>query len=330
MENAILDPETGHPLPEDAIIRVLHITSRVHVYTLPPNTISTTRGYQAATWTADPRNPIFTGRLRVLETSFSLPSSSKSTPPSPPPAPAPAQQSQQQQQQQQPTQETNDAPQQHLKVTILLEDPSSGALFAACPYDHPRAVQPTADSSRFFALRVRDPSGKQRATLGVGFEDRAEAFDFGVALQEAGRGLAAMGVEGFSSSSSSSSSFSAAAGGAGEGVVGSGSGTTGAGKEGGEGGAGGGKDWSLKEGETITVKLSGTRFGRRAASGSSDGTSGGGGKETTGQSLAAFALPPPPPPPSSTRSAREERAQKRLSAQAQQLGFDDGQFGEFA
>jgi hypothetical protein len=50
--------------------------------------------------------------------------------------------------------------------------------------------------------------------------------------------------------------------------------------------------------------------------------------------LASFSLAPPPPPSSSGGnvvggvSAREARAQKRLSAQ--QLGFDDGQFGEFA
>ncbi|KAL2267435.1 hypothetical protein VTJ83DRAFT_4712 [Remersonia thermophila] len=322
MENAILDPETGQPLPEDAIVRVLHITSRIHVYTLPPNAIATTRGYQAASWTADPRNPIFTGRLRVLETSFSLPASQ----------PTPESQQEQQQQQQQPPpqqQSGDDTSQQHLKITILLEDPATGALFAACPYDHPRAVQPTADSSRFFALRVRDPSGKQRATLGVGFEDRAEAFDFGVALQEAGRGLAAVGVAGFSSSSATAAAAAATTTAAAAAAAAVAGGEGPAGFE--PGSAGAGKDWSLKEGETITVKLSGTRFGRRAASGSSDGASSGAGdKETAGQSLSAFALPPPPPPPSSARSAREERAQKRLSAQAQQLGFDDGQFGEFA
>ena len=80
------------------------------------------------------------------------------------------------------------------------------------------------------------------------------------------------------------------------------------------------RDLSLKEGETITVNLAGTRFGRRAGRSDSQGEK----KEGEGaQSLSSFALPPPPPP-----SAREVRAQKRLSAQ--QLGFDDGQFGEFA
>ncbi|KAL2159432.1 hypothetical protein VTH06DRAFT_2437, partial [Thermothelomyces fergusii] len=78
-------------------------------------------------------------------------------------------------------------------------------------------------------------------------------------------------------------------------------------------------------GETITVNLAGTRFaGRRAARSEPQG--GEKKEEKEGgepQSLSSFALPPPPPP-----SAREVRAQKRLSAQ--QLGFDDGQFGEFA
>jgi hypothetical protein len=81
------------------------------------------------------------------------------------------------------------------------------------------------------------------------------------------------------------------------------------------------RDLSLKEGETITVNLAGTRFGRRAGRSGSQGERKEG--EGGGGGLASFSMPPRPPP-----SAREVRAQKRLSAQ--QLGFDDGQFGEFA
>ncbi|KAH6856841.1 hypothetical protein B0I37DRAFT_403315 [Chaetomium sp. MPI-CAGE-AT-0009] len=195
-------------------------------------------------------------------------------------------------------QDDEDQPQQ-LKVDILLEDPSTGSLFAAAPYTAPAAVEPTTDSSRFFALRVRDPASGHKATLGVGFEERSEAFDFGVALQEASRALgwAQPGAGG------------AAAQGGGNLLGG-----LGAGEE--------KRDLSLKEGETITVNLAGTRFGRRAGRSDSQGERKEG-EGAAGQSLSSFALPPPPPP-----SAREVRAQKRLSAQ--QLGFDDGQFGEFA
>ncbi|KAL2177120.1 uncharacterized protein P884DRAFT_201263 [Thermothelomyces heterothallicus CBS 202.75] len=292
--SATIDPATGRPLPPDAIVRILHITPKVHVYSIPRDAVATAAGYAAASWTADPRNPIFTARLRVLETSFTTSSSSPETKGG--------------------EEEEEQEGELQIKVDILLEDPSTGSLFAAAPYTTPAAVEPTTDSSRFFAVRVQDPSGKQKATLGVGFEERSEAFDFGVALQEATRAL------GRSRPGSSS-------GGARQGASG--------GKSGGGGGGGGAKagagagaaeekrDLSLKEGETITVNLAGTRFaGRRAARSESQG----GKKKEEGeepQSLSAFALPPPPPP-----SAREVRAQKRLSAQ--QLGFDDGQFGEFA
>ncbi|GAB1318686.1 NECAP PHear domain-containing protein [Madurella fahalii] len=314
LTSSTIDPATGQPLPPDAIVRVLHVTHPVHVYSIPPGTLSTKAGYAAASWTSDPRSHIFTARLRVLETSFTSSTASPSTPdPSnsnsnedssatPPPPP--------------PTTTTT------LKTDILLEDPSTGALFAAAPYTSPAVVDPTSDSSRFFALRVQDPTGGKKATLGIGFEERSEAFDFGVVLQEAQKALGWVGT--------------------------SGGGATGTGRKGG-GGAGTGlgsgdaegpeekRDLSLKEGETITVNLKGTRFGRRISNSHEKGA-GGNREDDGGRSLASFALPPPPgssgsgggggaflPPPP---SAREVRAQKRLSAQ--DLGFDDGQFGEFA
>jgi len=257
--------------------------------------VSTTKGYAAASWTTDPRNHIFTARLRVLETSFSAASST--TP----------------QLRTNPQTEETSAEEEEtsLKIDILLEDPTTGSLFAAAPYTSPATVEPTTDSSRFFAVRVQDPSGKQKATLGIGFEERSEAFDFGVALQEAGRAL------NWSSTSTAGSGQGLKVGG-----------SSGAGGKGGSGLLGAGeeekRDLSLKEGETITVNLAGTRFGRRAAGRvGSVGEKKDGDDEAGGGGLASFALPPPPPP-----SAREVRAQKRLSAQ--QLGFDDGQFGEFA
>jgi hypothetical protein len=96
------------------------------------------------------------------------------------------------------------------------------------------------------------------------------------------------------------------------------------------------RDYSLKEGETITVNLGGTRFGRKARDAVSPVEGGGGG------GLSGFSLPPPPaapgiggapaggaliPPPPPPPGGREK---KRLSQSAEQLGFDDGKFGEFA
>lgn len=46
-------------------------------------------------------------------------------------------------------------------VTIKLEDRMSGELFAACPVEsYPGvAVEAVMDSSRYFVLRLKDPTG---------------------------------------------------------------------------------------------------------------------------------------------------------------------------
>ncbi|KAK3988516.1 adaptin ear-binding coat-associated protein 1 [Cladorrhinum sp. PSN332] len=270
---SLMDPATGLPLPADAIVRILQITPKVHVYAIPPDSLpSLSSGYQASTWTSIPNNPIFTARLRILETST----------------------------------ESDDST--DIKVDIILEHPTEGTLFAAAPYTTPAIVTPCSDSSRFFALRVQDPASKKKATLGIGFEERSEAFDFGVVLQECGKHL-------FPSQQPSVPKRTEI-------------------KEKEEEK----RDLGLKEGETITVNLGGTKFGRRVRAVSGANESKAENKPLNSfalsppPSLNSFALPPPPgsgsgaiaPPP----NAREARAQKRLSAQ--QMGFDDGQFGEFA
>jgi hypothetical protein len=194
-----------------------------------------------------------------------------------------------------------------VKTDILLEDPKSGELFAAAPYTEASVVEQVLDSSRFFAVRVQGEGGR-KAVLGIGFEERSEAFDFSVALQEVRRTL---GLE---------------------------IGGTGAGKPGSKTKAPAAKeevkrDFSLKEGETITVNFGNKGIGRRKVSNQSEDSS------------AGFSLPPPPggsssgggflPPPP---TAEEVRAKNKLNqssdtSKSQQsiedLGFDDGEFGEF-
>ncbi|XP_019852765.1 PREDICTED: NECAP-like protein CG9132 [Amphimedon queenslandica] len=72
---------------------------------------------------------------------------------------------------------------------IKLED-RSGELFAVCPVDSfpGLAVEPVSDSSRYFVLRLKDPSGRH-AFVGLGFQDRGDAFDFNVSLMEHFKGI---------------------------------------------------------------------------------------------------------------------------------------------
>ncbi|KAI1150821.1 hypothetical protein F4825DRAFT_452064 [Nemania diffusa] len=255
-----IDPATGQALPADAIQRVLFIIGNVHVYNVPPMTPG--KGHVAASWTADGNSrQIFTARLRVLETAI-----------------------------------TQASGEEKVKADIILEDQRTGQLFAAAPYTAAAIVEPAYDSSRFFALRVQDGAGR-KATLGIGFEERSDAFDFGVALQEAQKtlGWAQGGLPGQKPAEEKKDSVEK-------------------------------RDLSLKEGETITVNLP-ARFGRRKPQA---------GEEVSGGSLSSFSLPPPPsagtskgggippPPPAPSTSSRA----KRLSAA--NLGFDDGKFGEFA
>lgn len=266
----LIDPTTSTRLPPDSIQRILFLSPTVHVYNPPPPASS--KGHIAASWTSPVSRQIFTARLRILETAIPTPQGGEK-----------------------------------LKADILLEDPKTGELFAAAPYTTPAVVEQVADSSRFFAVRVQDPSGR-KAGLGIGFEERSDAFDFSVALQEIRKTLGLDVVAGDPRRPAKKETDASKVE----------------------------RDFSLKEGQTITVNLGGkTGKGRRSlgassSSGSSDAPSSGG-----------FSLPPPPsgqasflPPPP---SAQEVKAQKRLSqTQATpapgsigDLGFDDGEFGEF-
>lgn len=271
------------PPTSDAIQRVLFIASTVHVYNIPP--LTSNKGYTASVWTADNNaRQIFTARLRVIETAIPFPL---------------------------PNNNNEDAG-ESLSTEILLEDPSTGELFAKAPYTDAGAVEAVLDSSRFFAVRVVGDGG-MKATLGIGFEERGEAIDFGICLQECRRVL---GLETVSEKKTSAAKAKV------EAEV--------------------KRDYGLKEGETIVVDIG--RKGRRK---DGDGDGGGGG-ESRGAENALFSIKPPPPGPSEKvgggvipmlappPSAQDVRAEKRRSRGSEhlektpaELGFDDGEFGEF-
>lgn len=285
-----IDPSTGNILPPDAIQRVLLIAPSVHVYQIPP--LTSNKGYVAASWTADNnKRQIFTACLRILETS--IPVTASATQPE----------------------------SENVKVDILLEDPSNGQLFAAAPYTAPNVVEQVLDSSRFFAIRVMGEGGR-KATLGIGFEERSEAFDFSVGLQEVRKTL---GIEPGGPKAGSSKKV--------------------------EQEVSEKKDFSLKEGETITVNIGG-KGRRNAAPAKIDESKSLGGDAD----LASFSLPPPPggggfggtpllsPPPGAQTSSKAQKRLSRTSSPSpipgiesifqkeksiEDLGFDDGEFGEF-
>jgi len=146
---------------------------------------------------------------------------------------------------------------------IRLEDATTGEVFAQAPYDSTgAAVEATLDSSRYFVLRVED-SGK-KAYIGVGFIERAESFDFNVALQDyTKRQKALLNPQTPTGESSSSASPHLPTGPK--------------------------KDYSLQPGQTFSIniphgiKKTGGQGGHKSAS--SGGGGGGGG----------FPLLPPPP-----------------------------------
>lgn len=193
---------------------------------------------------------------------------------------------------------------QTIKADIVLEDPKTGDLFAAAPYTTEAAVQQALDSSRFFAVRVVGEGG-MRATLGIGFEERSEAFDFSIALGDVRKVL---GLDA-----------------AGQGAKAIPKGAKPAVQE-------PRKDFSLKQGETIHVELGGR--GRRVRESSANQASAG------ANNTALFSIQPPPtgasgsmpvlvPPPSAGHLEAQKSPSRNGKTQAEEFGFDDGEFGEF-
>ena len=296
-------PPSSEPEVTETVTRVLYSTPLVHVYAIPP--LQSNRGHVASVWTSSPQNEIFTCGVRIVETS----NSSDISAPSPllkPPLKTEA-----------------------VTIDILLEDPNSSELFAGAPYTHASVVEPTTDSSRFFAVRVTGEGGR-KAVLGLGFEERSDALDFSITLQDARKIL---GLEATTPSTPSTPSSSVTPR------------TTGL------SGARNARsapirsrpdpvvvedksqpikrDWSLKEGQMLHVEIGGKGVGDKSTDvkATIEPPSGGGLAVVTGE---GFALLAPPP------SAKEVKAEQRRDHDEQpkqptleELGFDDGEFGEF-
>ena len=203
---------------------------------------------------------------------------------------------------------------------MLLEDPSNGQLFAAAPYTNEAAVESVLDSSRFFAVRAVGEGGR-KAMLGVGFEERSEAVDFGIALQEVRKLQSVDKV---------------VAGG----QAGSGSSSTRGKKAPPPPVPEKKKDFSLKEGQTIHIDIGKATGRRREGGGGSSSSTSSTSSSSSGVVGSPFIAPPsgsalsflPPPPSASEVKADRRRKEKSIEPEkgsAADMGFDDGEFGEF-
>ncbi|KAM0788635.1 hypothetical protein ACM66B_006106 [Microbotryomycetes sp. NB124-2] len=162
------------------------------------------------------------------------------------------------------------------KCFIRLEDSNTGELFALTPYQPSKAnsyggVEPVLDSSRYFVLTVVDQGSGQRAYLGMGFPERTESFDFNVALQDWSKRQNPRAVSASPSATSGPSPHLP---------------------------QGGSRDFSLKPGETLNIKLGGASTKKKVNEGNLMGEVGPKGSSGGGSS---FLLPPPPPPPNRSR-----------------------------
>lgn len=128
-----------------------------------------------------------------------------------------------------------------------------------------------------------------KATLGIGFEDRSPALDFNIALAEARKVL---GIDGTARGTQAKND-------AVQEVQ---------------------QDFSLKEGEKIHIQL-----GRRSKAVPSTNS-----LAKTNDSAALFSIAPPPSAANSHSDQPATASPPTLHGKtAQELGFDDGEFGEF-
>lgn len=89
-------------------------------------------------------------------------------------------------------------------INVCIESMYLGELFAVCPYEiQGNSVEAVLDSSRYFVLKIESDGNNRmwnftsqkrgikkglflgrHAFIGMGFQERTDAFDFNVALQD--------------------------------------------------------------------------------------------------------------------------------------------------
>ena len=144
-------------------------------------------------------------------------------------------------------------------ATIQLIDKDTGKLFASCPVKRgdDSAYEKVTDSSRYFALKV--VNGAKHAFIGIAFQQRSDAFEFNVTLNDFKTQLEAEKQQ-------DEASASAAAAPA--------------------------RDFSLKQGQTIKVAIKSSRPKKERPAGGGGG--GGGGMLAPPPRAGGGLLAPPP------------------------------------
>ncbi|KAI8991966.1 hypothetical protein BDF20DRAFT_847545 [Mycotypha africana] len=174
---------------------------------------------------------------------------------------------------------------------IRLEDNSTGELFAVCPYDpNSNSVEAVLDSSRYFVLKIE--SEGRHAFIGMGFQERTDAFDFNVTLQDFVKQLRAEKEAEERAAHADTTPK---------------------------------KDYSLKEGQTINIKIGNVGSKRPKPAAMSTSTSsmhndlfGNSVNNTSSNTLNGGFVPLIPPPPSASQVKQQQRQQKQLQQQQQQ------------
>ena len=157
----------------------------------------------------------------------------------------------------------------------LIED--GGAVFAEAPVVE-GAVEPVTDSSRYFVLKIVDAASGKSAFIGIGFQDRNYAFDFNLALNQHKSWIINQNK------------------------LKDGSGTP-------------AKDYSLKDGETITVSLKHKATKKRTNGSAASGAISSRPSRASPASSLSSGGGLLPPPPSAASSRRRRGAQPTQSTQ---------------
>ncbi|KAI9159572.1 hypothetical protein H9P43_008912 [Blastocladiella emersonii ATCC 22665] len=154
-------------LPPDSppLEATLLVKREAQVFPIPPRTRA--EGYKAADWDT---SKAWSGRLRVLHVTYASPAAASRAL-----GPALAKQM-----------IKPSAPEGPWSLCVVkLEDSMTGELFGESLVRDPDTdVERVLDSSRYFVIRLTDRASARHAWVGFGFAERADAFDWNVAMQD--------------------------------------------------------------------------------------------------------------------------------------------------